>query len=64
MDEVAFRCADDPGVASLPVLSALLNSLRGAAGWGPEAGSRLPWDDSAPSMVVVGRTLYEARGSD
>jgi hypothetical protein len=52
-DEEAFRCADDPAVASVPVLSALLNSPRGAVGWGPVAGSRLPWDDSGPSMVIV-----------
>lgn len=37
----------------MPVLNALLSSPRGAARWGPETGSRWPWDDSGPSMVLV-----------
>ena len=52
-DDEAFRCADDPGVASVPVLSALLNPPGEVAGWGRVAGSRSPWDDSGPSMVIV-----------
>ena len=52
-DEEAFRCADGPDVASVPVSSALLNPPREVAGRGPAAGSRSPWDDSVPSMVIV-----------
>ena len=49
---VEFTCAAaGAAVASVPVLRALLSSLTGAARWGPETGSCLPWDDSGPSMV-------------
>lgn len=60
-DEVTFKCAEDPRVTPVPDFSALLNSPGTAAGWGPEADSTLPCDDSAPSMVFV---LSMRRGTD
>lgn len=61
-DDAAFRCAEAAGRASVPDLRALLSSLRGAAGGGPDTEPCLPWDDSGPSIVVAGETLDERRG--